>query len=173
MHIPVFLLLGSNQGNSVGNLAIAREMIGQQAGKILMVSSLYKSAAWGKSEQPDFYNQVLEITSALPPETLLEKLLDIELQMGRIRIEKWGPRLIDIDLLFYGDEIRNTVALHLPHPGIPERKFTLLPLTEIAPGFVHPVIKKTITTLLAECHDPLMVEKLSSSLTPHVKRRKH
>lgn len=169
MQHPVFLLLGSNQGNSVGNLAIAREMIGHQAGKILVESSVYKSAAWGKLEQPDFYNQVLEITSALPAETLLEKLLDIELQMGRIRIEKWGPRLIDIDLLFYGDEIWNTVALHLPHPGIPDRKFTLLPLAEIAPGFVHPVLKKTIAILLEECRDPLMVEKL----TPHIKHRKH
>jgi 2-amino-4-hydroxy-6-hydroxymethyldihydropteridine diphosphokinase len=90
----------------------------------------------------------------------LEKILRIETAMGRIRKEKWGPRVIDIDLLFYGNEVINSPALQLPHPGIPARKFTLLPLSEIAPDLRHPLSNKSIATLLTECPDPLRVEKV-------------
>ncbi|MEX2232823.1 MAG: 2-amino-4-hydroxy-6-hydroxymethyldihydropteridine diphosphokinase [Cyclobacteriaceae bacterium] len=162
MNKGIFLLLGSNQGQPAENLARASERIEKDAGKILTRSSVYKSAAWGIEDQPDFYNQVLEIESPHSPELLLEKLLDIEKEMGRIRLRKWGPRLIDIDLLFYGQQVRTAAALHLPHPGIPERRFTLLPLAEIAAGFVHPISKKTITTMLEECEDHLRVERVSS-----------
>ena len=111
-------------------------------------------------DQPDFCNQVLEITSQHPPELLLEKLLEMEQRMGRVRVRKWGPRVIDIDILFYGQEVRNGPSLQLPHPGIPLRKFTLLPLAEIAGDFIHPVSHKKISALLAECPDTLRVEKL-------------
>jgi len=158
MNQGIFLLLGSNEGDRARNLAVAAESIEKDAGIILSRSSLYQSAAWGLEQQPDFYNQVLEIASPLSPETLLRKTQEIEHAMGRVRIERWGPRLIDIDLLFYGNQIRNTPALTLPHPGIPERRFTLVPLAEIAPNLVHPVLMKTVATLLKECEDKLRVE---------------
>lgn len=160
MNSGIFLLLGSNEGDPVRNLSVAREKIAAQAGEITRHSSLYRSAAWGIEEQPEFLNQVLEIATALTPEALLEKILAIELDMGRVRTKKWGPRLIDIDLLFYGSEVRNTASLILPHPGIPERRFTLLPLSEIAPEFIHPTLNKTVVDLLRECNDPLKVERV-------------
>ena len=156
----IFLLLGSNEGDPVVNLKTAREHIGKNVGKVVACSSLYRSAAWGMKDQPDFLNQVVEVKSAHSPEALLEKILQIEQQMGRVRREKWGPRLIDIDLLFHGDKIVTTATLVLPHPGIPERKFTLEPLAEIAPEFLHPVSKKTVRDLLRDCRDTLAVERL-------------
>ena len=161
MNHRIFVLLCSNEGDAEHNLRIAREKIAAQVGAILQESSCYRSAAWGIEEQPDFLNQVLEIASALSPEALLDSILSVEREMGRVRIRKWGPRLIDIDLLFYGAEVRDTPSLTLPHPGIPERRFTLVPLSELAPEFIHPVLHKTIAQLLKACKDPLEVSKLN------------
>lgn len=161
MNDGIFLLLGSNQGDKAQNLAFARENIEAQAGNIILRSSLYKSPAWGLEQQPDFVNQVLKIASARKADDLLTTILGIEELMGRVRVQKWGPRVIDIDLLFYGDEVRNSVRLHLPHPRIAQRRFTLVPLAEIAPQLVHPVLKKSISQLLDECNDPLMVDKIT------------
>ena len=158
MNYGIFLLLGSNQGERSRNLGEAAGRIEKAAGKILARSALYKTAAWGLEDQPDFYNQVLELGSVFPPEVLLRKLQAIELEMGRVRIEKWGPRIIDIDILFYGDEVIDTPVLRLPHPGIPLRRFTLDPLAEIAPELRHPVLGKTMRELLEECEDPLRVQ---------------
>ena len=159
MNSGIFLLLGSNQGKPLGKLAEAAERIEKDAGRIVARSSVYKTAAWGVEDQPDFYNQVLQIESAWSPEELMKKLLKIEQAMGRVRAEKWGPRIIDIDVLFYGQQVISTASLTVPHPGIPDRKFALLPLAQIAPGLVHPVLGKTIATLLRECTDALSVEK--------------
>lgn len=159
MDSGIFLLLGSNLGLPA-TLAEAVERIEQATGWVVARSSLYRSAAWGMEDQPDFLNQVLEIDSPHSPEDLLKILLAIEEKMGRTRAMKWGPRLIDIDLLFYKSEIRNNSFLQLPHPGIPHRRFTLLPLSEIAGEFIHPVLNKTVNTLLAECEDTLRVERV-------------
>lgn len=160
MNDGIFLLLGSNQGDTLHNLAEAARRIGEEAGTIVARSSIYRTAAWGVPDQPDFHNQVLEIRSKYAPALLLEKLLAIEEEMGRVRGKKWGPRVIDIDILFFGRQVVNTDTLRIPHPGIPGRRFTLVPLAEIAPGLLHPLLHKTITTLLEECTDSLTVTPL-------------
>ncbi len=161
MNRDIFLLLGSNQGDAAMNLATARAAIARDAGRIEQTSALYKSAAWGLHEQPDFLNQVLQLVSPLAPGELLTVVLDIERQMGRIRRQRWGPRIIDIDVLLYGNEVIHTERLRVPHPGIPERRFTLEPLAEIAPGLIHPVLGTSMASLLAACSDPLTVERLA------------
>ena len=133
MHNQIFILLGSNLGNKQANLNDARQEISRLAGKIVTASSIYKTAPWGNSHQPEFYNQVIELSSSLEAEVLLSMVLDIEKKMGRIRKDRWEPRVIDIDILFWGGAIIRTDHLTVPHPEIPHRKFTLLPLIEIAP----------------------------------------
>lgn len=136
---------------------MACSLIENSVGTILQASKIYESAAWGKEDQPDFLNQVVKIQTALNPHALLEKLIWAETSLGRLRDIKWGERIIDIDILFYEKEIIDDNALTIPHPGIPQRKFTLLPLVEIAPELVHPELKKTMTELLEKCADKLDV----------------
>lgn len=159
MESEVYLLLGTNQGDCIENLKKARYSISNSAGKITAFSSVYKTAAWGKHDQPDFYNQILRIETPLNPHQLLTEVLSIEAKIGRQRDQKWGPRIIDIDILFYGNSILNEPALTIPHPGIPNRNFVLTPLNEIASDLIHPVLSKTIEQLLKECPDNLPVEK--------------
>jgi 2-amino-4-hydroxy-6-hydroxymethyldihydropteridine diphosphokinase len=160
MNNHIFLLLGSNQDDPAENLRFAAHKIDVDAGKILDSSSLYKTAAWGLKDQPDFFNQVLRIRSGYTPQRLLRILLDIERDMGRVRAQKWGPRIIDIDILFYGTQMLDSPSLKIPHPGIPERRFTLVPLTEIAADWLHPGNHKSMSQLLAECKDTLPVQKI-------------
>ena len=160
MNKGIFLLLGTNLGDKMENLSRACEQLERMAGKIIKTSLVYKTAAWGKSDQPGFYNQVIELDTTFSPEDLLHKILSIENDMGRKREERWGARIIDIDILFYGDKIVNQKDLTIPHSGIAKRKFALVPLNEIASSFQHPVSLKKIKTLLDECSDPLPVEKL-------------
>lgn len=118
--------------------------------RIQRASSLAKTRPWGKTDQPDFHNQVLEIETNLPPLELLEAALEIEQKLGRVRKEKWGPRLIDIDILLYGDLVINTDKLTVPHPEMHRRLFALRLLAELAPYLEHPVLHKNIETLIQE-----------------------
>jgi len=152
----VFLLLGSNMGDKRQQLATAVEKIGS-SNSIIKQSCVYETAAWGNTDQPSFYNQVIQIRTDYEPDILLQLLLQIELQMGRERDEKWGERIIDIDILYYDDQIVNTNTLTIPHPEIPNRRFTLVPLVEIAGGFVHPKLNLSQDKLLSVCQDKLEV----------------
>ena len=142
-------------------LSAAKREIALQCGTVQKQSSIYETAAWGKTDQPAFLNQALEIMTPLNARQLIRRLLKIEKQLGRIREEKYGPRLIDIDILMYGDEIHQYELLKLPHPELPNRRFALLPLAEIAADVIHPVLQQSIYRLLAICPDPLEVKKLS------------
>ena len=153
-----FLLLGSNIGNKQEVIITAIRQINTLAGKVVQTSALYETAPWGIEEQDLFLNAVIEIETQLPPATLLNTLLDIEKQLGRTRlVPKFGPRVIDIDILLYADEVVNADDLTIPHPAMSQRRFTLVPLAEINAELVHPVLHKTITQLLEECPDTLGV----------------
>lgn len=154
-----FLLLGSNLGDKKANLDTACNSI-SKIGNIIKKSAIYITPPWGKKDQPEFYNQIIVIDSTSSPGELLNQLMLIEKEMGRVRKEKWGERLIDIDILYYEDKIINSDDLIIPHPGIPERKFTLVPLNEIAPLFINPFTKKTNKKMLEELHDQSVITKL-------------
>ncbi len=155
----VVLLLGGNIGDTRSYFEKAKELIVESIGNISDQSSLYRSAAWGKTDQPDFLNQVIVVKTKLKPRELLNSVQQIEMTIGRVREIKWGERKIDIDILFYDDlEIQET-DLIVPHPFIQERKFTLIPLAEVLGNFIHPVTKITINQMLKRCKDPLSVKK--------------
>lgn len=156
----IYLLLGSNQGDRMGFLNSAIHAIMDQVGPVLHSSSVYCTAAWGYTDQPDFYNLIVEVQSELSPEYLLKEIEKIMEKLGRIRNLKWRQRVIDIDILYYGNMIIEKPALIIPHPRIQERRFTLIPLCELAPEFVHPVVGVNHLTLLEECGDELAVTKL-------------
>ena len=155
----VFILLGSNLLEPLLQLARAEEKIKSKVGIIRKESSIYRTAAWGNHRQPDFLNQVLIVETALGPVELLITLLDIEKEMGRIRFKKNEPRIIDIDILFFNNDIINSKELTIPHPRIAERRFVLTPLNELSPRLKHPLTGKTINKMLKECTDDLPVKK--------------
>lgn len=156
-----WLLTGSNMGDRFNYLSAAKEQITVHCGTITQVSSVYETAAWGKTDQPAFLNQALELQTSLNARQLMRRILKIEKQLGRVREEKYGPRLIDIDILMYGDEVHQYDLLKLPHPELPNRRFALLPLAEIAGKVIHPVSHQPINELLARCPDTLDVKKVS------------
>jgi 2-amino-4-hydroxy-6-hydroxymethyldihydropteridine diphosphokinase len=153
----IYLLLGSNLDDREKNLLLAIKKINEQTGTVVKVSSLYSTQPWGVTDQPDFLNQVIEIESLYPPHDLLLQLLRIETEIGRKHVARWGPRVIDIDILFFGNEVDIGPNLVIPHPEMIHRRFTLIPLCEIAPRFVHPQLKKKCEQLLKECVDPSAV----------------
>lgn len=156
----VYLLTGGNVGDSLKTLERANGLIQEKVGTIIKSSSVYKTAAWGKTDQDDFLNQVLQTDTTLSPIGLMDILLDIEMELGRKRLEKYGPRIIDLDILFYDDLIINSDRLTIPHPQIQNRRFVLEPLNELEPELVHPLLKKSISKLLEECQDLLEVKPL-------------
>ena len=135
-------------GNRAEMLEKANVLLEKKAGRLLALSKVVETPAWGKTDQPDFLNQVVKLETSLSPQELLNLNLGIEKQLGRNRVEKWGPRSIDIDILFYDNEIIDEPGLQIPHPWMHERLFVLEPMCEIAPDFVHPVLNKTIAVLL-------------------------
>jgi 2-amino-4-hydroxy-6-hydroxymethyldihydropteridine diphosphokinase len=156
-----YLLIGGNIGDRQKYLRDATLMINTVVGEVTRTSSIYETAAWGLEDQSFFLNQVLEVKTSLEPADLLSAILNIEEQMGRRRSIKFGPRTIDIDILFYNQKVVKSEKLTIPHPEIQNRKFALVPMNEIAPRLIHPVMNKTISELLGACTDPLDVNKFS------------
>jgi 2-amino-4-hydroxy-6-hydroxymethyldihydropteridine diphosphokinase len=152
-----YLLLGTNVGDRFMNLESAASQLGKRVGNVLLQSSIYATAPWGKTDQADFLNQVLLVETTLGPEKLMQEILSIEKDMGRIRTERNAPRIIDIDILFFNDEIINKPDLHIPHKEMHNRRFVLIPLLEIAPDLIHPGLNQSLKTLLADCKDNLSV----------------
>lgn len=155
----VILLTGGNLGNRQENLAQAKLLIEQRCGNVIKSSSLFETAPWGKTNQPNFLNQVLIVETGLHPIALLEAILGIETDMGRTRGVKNDARTIDIDILYFGQEIHSEPFLSIPHPEIKNRRFVLVPLNEIAPNFIDPVHQQSINQLLTSCTDMLEVHK--------------
>ena len=157
-----YLLTGGNIGDKKKNLLQAGSLIEQYCGRIVKTSALYETAAWGNTNQPSFLNQVLEIETELNARQLVRKILKLEKMMGRVRNEKLGPRIIDIDILFFNQEIHDLRFLKIPHPEVQKRRFALAPLAEIASALTHPVLHKSVSQLLEECPDMLHVKKYNS-----------
>ncbi|HXR83223.1 MAG TPA: 2-amino-4-hydroxy-6-hydroxymethyldihydropteridine diphosphokinase [Hanamia sp.] len=157
----IFLITGGNIGDRRGNLQTAAALIQEQIGKIISSSKIYETEAWGIIDQDSFYNQVFIVESNFSAGEVMQKILKIEEEMGRVRTIKNAARVIDIDILFFNDDIINEKNLTIPHPQIINRRFVLTPLNEIAPAIIHPVYKKTIHELLSICKDELNAKPLS------------
>lgn len=156
----IYILLGSNLNRPIRQLEKARQYIEQFLGKIKATSSIYQTSPWGLTNQPMFYNQVIRLYSAIKGIKILQIVKEIEKIMGRLPSIKWGPRIIDIDILYIGYQNIKTKKLVVPHPRIHERRFALAPLNELIPSFRHPKAGKTIHQLFTNCPDPLIVKKI-------------
>ena len=161
-YINVFLGIGSNVGDRGANIQAAAILIDKNIGKIAKKSLVYETEPWGEPNQDPFYNQVLMVNTTLEAREILEKISRIERELGRERKEKWGPRVIDIDILFYGKRLIRDKGLEIPHPELHKRAFVLVPMMEIAPEFEHPVLKKPMDELYMECEDNSTVRQLNA-----------
>jgi 2-amino-4-hydroxy-6-hydroxymethyldihydropteridine diphosphokinase len=161
MH-KAYILLGSNMGRRKNFLNKAKQQIALHCGSIVKESSVYQTAAWGNTRQQDFLNQIIIIQTKQMPGELMQTLLNIETSLGRMRTVKFGPRTIDLDILFYDDLIHHSPAVTLPHPAIQDRRFVLVPLVELSPRKIHPVYKLTVAQLLKQCPDELVVTKINT-----------
>jgi len=158
------LLLGSNLGNRSRNLHQACLLIEKSIGPIMSVSSVYETAPWGYDSKNGFLNQCLSIGSDMDPLRILEQIHKIEAKLGRQRRSPhYKDRLIDIDILLYGDMVLSRPDLKIPHQKLQDRRFSLVPLAEIMPDFEHPVFRKKISTLLSECIDNLPVKRIETN----------
>lgn len=156
----VYLILGGNVGEVKANINEALTCIANYLGEIKEVSKYYQTAAWGKTNQPDFLNLACEVCTELDADACLISLLEIEKKLGRVRLEKWGERLIDIDILYFNNAVINTASLTVPHPELANRKFVLVPLCNIAPNFIHPILRVSNSHLLENLADDLQVNEL-------------
>lgn len=161
----VYLLLGSNISSRIGYLNSAKKLIDKEIGEILTCSSVYESEPWGFKTEKMFLNQVLFVETSLGAEDLLKKSQQIEKQLGRTKKSEgvYISRTIDIDILFFDEEVLSLPGLKIPHEQIQNRRFTLMPLVEIAPGLKHPVLKSSCQQLLDLCKDSGKVWKLQST----------
>lgn len=158
-----YLLTGGNMGDRLQTLIKAKAAIEKNCGSVAQASDVYETQPWGKTDQENFLNQALEVHTHLNAADLLTCLLQIEHQLGRERTIKYGPRLIDIDILLFNDDMIHTAGLRIPHPEMQHRRFALQCLADIAPHKMHPVLHQTIAQLLAACADPLQVHKFLES----------
>lgn len=154
-----YLLIGGNLGDRLANLQNTIQQIEMHGGKIISSSAIYETAAWGFTEQPPFFNQALHIQTHLSAIELMQQLLAIELSLGRERLIPMGPRSIDIDIIYFNDEIIQNDIVSIPHPRMEHRNFVLIPLNEIAPNYIHPILNIPTTTLLKQCKDESHVYK--------------
>ena len=145
----VYLALGTNLGDRLANLQAAIAAL-SPAVKVLACSPIYKTEPWGLTDQPAFLNMIVRAETGLPPLELLKTLKQLELELGRLPAVRWGPRRIDLDILFYDDLLLDTPDLKIPHPRLPERAFVLVPLADPAPELVHPALHRTIRELLTD-----------------------
>ena len=151
----IYILLGSNMGNRLEYLREAAQLLIRECIQVIDESSIYETEPWGYQDQDWFLNVILQIETSREPVEFLDALLKVEHILGRIRKEKWGERSIDIDMLYYHDQVKESEALTIPHPGIEDRKFTLIPLAELCPLEIHPKSGKSQMQLLADCNDEL------------------
>lgn len=157
----VYLLLGSNMGDRAALLTEAITHIGVSVGRVVAISSVYETAPWGKTDQPGFLNVAVSVATKYVAEEVLERVLAIELMMGRVREERWGSRIIDIDIILFADEVLSIPnKLQIPHPEMQNRRFVLEPLNEIAPSTIHPLLNKSVEELLVDLKDNLAVWKI-------------
>ena len=155
-----YLITGGNMGHREDQLSYAAKLIEERCGSIIDRSSIFETAAWGKTNQENFLNQALVLETTLNPRDLLNEILYIENLMGRDRVEKYGPRIIDIDIIFFNHQKIKENGLVIPHPEMSRRRFVLEPLNEVIPAYIHPVFFKTVNELLQQCDDTLPVKKI-------------
>jgi 2-amino-4-hydroxy-6-hydroxymethyldihydropteridine diphosphokinase len=148
-----YLIIGSNLGDRLHQLNLAKQMIAEEVGSLRKESGIYETQPWGYDDQPWFLNQALEVSSTKNPHQVLLLIKDIEKKAGREPNEKWHARHIDIDILLYGDQIIQETDLKIPHPLLPNRNFVLVPLMDLVPEFLHPILGVTIEELYLDCRD--------------------
>lgn len=154
----IYLLIGTNLGQRERNIKNAEDLLEEKAGRILEKSLIYETQAWGIEDQPSFLNRVIKFHTYGGPWEILNTIEKIEAEMGRERKEKWGERLIDIDILYFEEVVMNAFDLIIPHPEIQNRRFTLVPLVELAPELLHPQLNMNQSELLEKCPDRLEVK---------------
>lgn len=158
MEQDIILHLGSNMGDRKQHLWFGFKEIESEIGTITAASKIYNTEPWGKKDQEEYLNAAVRVRTALSPKEVLNSSRNIEIEAGSRQKEKWGKRILDIDLLFYGDEIIQEEKLKVPHPFVQKRNFVLVPLMDIIPFYRHPQLKRTIEELYLSCRDPLNVE---------------
>ena len=149
--------MGGNVGDVMTTLDQAINLLNKECGVVVQQSSLYQTAPWGKADQQNFLNQALQLETTLEAGGLMNHILQIEERLGRKRLEKYGPRIIDIDILLFNNSVIRQPRLTIPHPALHLRRFALVPLVEIDPDLVHPVLRSTMKELLLNCPDDLAV----------------
>lgn len=158
-----YILIGTNLGKRLENLKAATGAIRTFLGNVDKQSHIYETAAWGKTHQPDFYNQVISLTTPCTALETLHQVKQIEYLLGRKQDERWGPRVIDIDILLFDDINIESPLLTIPHMHLPQRRFALEPLAEIAPDLIHPSTGLTITEMLENCTDTSPVKRIEAA----------